>query len=83
MNSLEAMYGCGLNFFIKLAYNSLFLYKFAFVFNFYLYLCDLFLTLSIKQPLLYSQEKGNSPSSTMEMSINGNIVRLIAVNCLY
>ena len=24
MNSLEAMYGCGLNFFIKLAYNSLF-----------------------------------------------------------
>ena len=29
MNSLEAMYGCGLNFFIKLAYNSLFLYKFA------------------------------------------------------
>ena len=23
------MYGCGLNFFIKLAYNSLFLYKFA------------------------------------------------------
>ena len=29
MNSLKAMYGCGLNFFIKLAYNSLFLYKFA------------------------------------------------------
>ena len=29
MNSLEAMCGCGLNFFIKLAYNSLFLYKFA------------------------------------------------------
>ena len=29
MNSLEAMYGCGLNFFIKLAYNSLFLYKFV------------------------------------------------------
>ena len=25
----KAMYGCGLNFFIKLAYNSLFLYKFA------------------------------------------------------
>lgn len=24
MNSLKAMYGCGLNFFIKLAYNSLF-----------------------------------------------------------
>ena len=23
------MYGCGLNFFIKLAYNSLFLYKFV------------------------------------------------------
>ena len=30
MNSLKAMYGCGLNFFIKLAYNSLFLYKFAY-----------------------------------------------------
>ena len=29
MNSLKTMYGCGLNFFIKLAYNSLFLYKFA------------------------------------------------------
>ena len=29
MNSLKAMYGCGLNFFIKLAYNSFFLYKFA------------------------------------------------------
>ena len=29
MNSLKAMYGCGLNFFIKLAYNSLFLYKFV------------------------------------------------------
>ena len=25
----KAMYGCGLYFFIKLAYNSLFLYKFA------------------------------------------------------
>ena len=24
MNSLKAMYGCGFNFFIKLAYNSLF-----------------------------------------------------------
>ncbi len=24
MNSMKAMYGCGLNFFIKLAYNSLF-----------------------------------------------------------
>ena len=33
MNSLKAMYGCGLNFFIKLAYNSLFLYKFASVIN--------------------------------------------------
>ena len=29
MNSLKTMYGCGLNFFIKLAYNSLFLYKFV------------------------------------------------------
>ena len=28
------MYGCGLNFFIKLAYNSLFLYKFAKTFIF-------------------------------------------------
>lgn len=33
MNSLKAMYGCGLNFFIKLAYNSLFLYKFAHCFR--------------------------------------------------
>ena len=33
MNSLKAMYGCGLNFFIKLAYNSLFLYKFAVLIN--------------------------------------------------
>ena len=33
MNSLKAMYGCGLNFFIKLAYNSLFLYKFAITFH--------------------------------------------------
>ena len=29
MNSLKAMYGCGLNFFIKLAYNSPILCKFA------------------------------------------------------
>ena len=33
MNSLKAMYGCDLNFFIKLAYNSLFLYKFAHCFR--------------------------------------------------
>ena len=33
MNSLKTMYGCGLNFFIKLAYNSLFLYKFAIMCN--------------------------------------------------
>ena len=38
MNSLEAMYGCGLNFFIKLAYNSLFLYKFAIQLNYSLIL---------------------------------------------
>ena len=37
MNSLKAMYGCGLNFFIKLAYNSLFLYKFAMYINYYIY----------------------------------------------
>lgn len=37
MNSLKAMYGCGLNFFIKLAYNSLFLYKFAMNINYYIY----------------------------------------------
>ena len=30
MNSLKAMYGCGLNFFIKLAYNSPILCKFVF-----------------------------------------------------
>ena len=35
MNSLKAMYGCGLNFFIKLAYNSLFLYKFAILMRMY------------------------------------------------
>ena len=29
MNSLKAMYGCGLNFFIKLAYNSPILCKFV------------------------------------------------------
>lgn len=33
MNSLKAMYGCCLNFFIKLAYNLLFYISFAFIFN--------------------------------------------------
>ena len=43
MNSLKAMYGCGLNFFIKLAYNSLFLYKFALFLNIiYFLLCTRF-----------------------------------------
>ena len=32
----KAMYGCGLNFFIKLAYNSLFLYKFAYCYTLFM-----------------------------------------------